>query len=255
MTSAIKLAEELGVRPNWSKHAVWDDEGLVQELSTHPSIRFGNCRNNRISVVTPNSLYWDLRNNETRTIDESDLEWFEWKSKTSLPDNDDPYHQMAFTKILLDLVDAEVPIALFLQSRPEFQIGLHRDIRTLIIKGKFKVYIMDSDAEPSNGRRYYKHFSLDPLTRLWRTNYVSSRFPGYEPNDHMRDLFGGTGSPQKLNGIFFGQMAPKDQSGGWICFMKIELFEQLYLSWLDDMIGPVFYRFIEHRGLRIRRPE
>ncbi len=255
MTSATELANKLGVRSTWSKHAVWEGEGLMQELSSYPSIKFGNYRNNRVSVVTPNSLFWDPHNDELRTIDVNDLDWYELNSKTPLPDDELPFHQMAFTKILLDLADSEVAIAEFLSSRGDFQAGLHRDVRTMILKGKFKIYVMEPNAPPSNGKRYFKHFSLEPLARLWRTNYVSSRFPSYEPNGTMRDLFGGLGSPQKLTGLFFGQMAPSGLNGGWICFMRIELFEQLYKSWLDDMTGPVFYRFIEHCGLRIRKPQ
>jgi hypothetical protein len=161
---------------------------------------------------------------------------------------------MAFTRILVDLCDSETNIADFFGTRQLFQDGLHRDVRTMIMRNKFKIYDLNSNAPPSNGRRYFKHFSLEPLARLWRTNYVSSRCPKYEPNGQIRDIFGGTGSPQKLNGLFFGQMAPNGEQGGWICFIRTELFEQLYLSWIDDMTGPVFRRFIEHCGLRIRRP-
>ncbi|MDF1496428.1 MAG: hypothetical protein P1P90_00010 [Patescibacteria group bacterium] len=254
MNSAVEVAEKLGIRPSWKIHALPEKECLVREMPSYPSIRFGKYRNNRISITTPNTLYCDPRTKELRTIDEKDLEWYESHSKTPLPDADFPYHQMAFTKIILELSDAEMTIADFLQGRVDLQVGLHRDVRTMIMRNKLKIYVLDHDAPPSNGRRFYKDFLLEPLTRLWRTNYVSSKVPEFTPNGQIRRLYGGIGSPQKLTGLFFGQMAPNGQAGGWICFIRIETFEQLYLTWLDDMTGPVFRRFIEHCGLRIHQP-
>ncbi len=257
MMSAVEYAEQLGIRSAWSRHAIWDGEGINHDLKSVASIRFGPFINETVAIHTTNVLFQRPEDGEIRTIPEQDLEWYELQTKTSLPEDDTLYHLMAFTRIDVDVAGTQISVADFFNQRKDLQQGLHRDLSTLLFKNRTPIFTLPANAKRSatNGRSN-RYFNLEPLAKTWRLNNVSSKIAsGFSPNGSKRILYGGTGSPEKLNSLFFGQLSPAGQTfGNWICFMPIELFEQTYLTWLDDITGPVFKHHLEHCGLRIRKP-
>jgi hypothetical protein len=257
MMSAVEYAEKLGIRRAWSQNAVWDEEGGINhDIKSVASIRFGPLVNESVVIHTTNILFQKPESNETRTIPQEDLEWYEYQTQTPLPE-DEKYHLMAFTRLDVDIAGTQITVPEFFNQHKNLRQGLHRDLSTLLFKNQVQIHVLQANSKRDIGsKKYNKHFSLEALAKVWRSKNVSSRLSaGYSPNGTRRVIYGGTGSPEKLNSIFFGQLNPAGQTfGNWICFMPVELFEQTYLTWIDDITGPVFKHHLEHCGLRLRKP-
>ncbi|MFZ6015389.1 MAG: hypothetical protein ACOYUZ_03475 [Patescibacteria group bacterium] len=262
MADLSQITQLIGLRPEWARFAVEKNDGIGQNMSSFPSIQFGEARNELISVQTPNSLYLRLPEMEVKTISEMDLEWYESQSRTHVkyrsdeyPD-DPPYHEMAFTRVQVQLSDqTRIHPDNFEKVLARYLVGMHDDIKQAISDHRLNAHYLQTECRRSGAARgqHTKHFALPQLSMIWRNNMLSTNVGNYRPNGDVRNFFGGTGVPEGLTGMFFGQISPdrRDDRNNWICFMSVELFEQLYLTWLDDLTGMVFLRHIEHCGLII----
>ncbi|MBD3281381.1 hypothetical protein GF391_01405 [Candidatus Uhrbacteria bacterium] len=240
------------IRPNWRKFAIPNQDAVNFDLLTGASYRFGPCRNNRAVIITSNMLFLDKKDGLPRYIPEEDLEWLEYHSRCPLED-DLSYPQMALTRLELDLTQLNINVADFFNEHSEYQKGLHRDIKTGIIKNELIVFFMPHDGERcKNGHSYKKTFYIHPLSHTRRMGRLSTQIKHYGPNGNTPAFNGMVGEPDNVTALFFGEWyASGERRKSWICFVPIELFEQLYLTWLDTIVSSSFTKHLENYGLRI----
>jgi len=253
--SAVDYAKSLGVRSNWSKYAVWAENGLDHEMRSFPSMQLGDCRNDLVSIRTPGVLFIDRESGNAVDIPLEDLELLERLAKFPLDDQAEPYQSMAFTKIEMELAGTQISTAVFLNN-PAFIAGNHTDIRAAVMKGQFDLFAIPKDGRrPTDERRLTKYFFLDPLIKVWRHGMLACKHKdGFGPNDENPNFYSGLGSPDNLTHILCGQWRATNArfKRNWLAIIPIELFEQLYASHLKNMVGAVFLNHIKDAGLRIR---
>jgi len=255
MPNAVEVAESLGIRPEWCQYAVFPQDGIAATMRTYPSIQFGTHRQNRIFIQTSNELFYERKTGDAQKLSEFDLSWYESETKTRLPDEEPLYHLMAKTRVVIDTMGAQTNIGTFFEEKKHYHPGLNRDLKAMMLRKIFRIFDIPNDVPVNKDRAFHRHFTLEPLARAWRTDFTASRIKDFSQNDRARLFSAGIGEIKRpISALVFGQTPPLGKDDGWVCFLPIDIFEQLYLSWLDDLTNYAFHHFIQQCGLIVREP-